>query len=265
MIGVLDSGVGGLGVLAEIRRAAPEADLLYVADHAGSPYGTKSLAAVRQRVGDIVTWLLASGCEVIVLACNTASAAALHWLRDRHPGVAFVGMEPALKPAAVTSRRGRVGVVATAATFQAELFSSVVDRFASTAEVTTAACPHWVELVEAGTISGPVADESVRTCLQPIIEAGADTLVLACTHYPALIEVISAVMGSDVEIIDPAPAVARQTARVATDRRVAIGSGSLDLRSTGDAQAVSSAARRLGLSPVATALPFPAWTPETSP
>lgn len=264
MIGVLDSGVGGLGVLAQIRRTLPTADVVYVADHAAAPYGTKSLAAVRRRVGELVAWLFDARCEVIVLACNTASAAALHQMRRQHSEVAFVGMEPAVKPAAVASRQGRIGVVATAATFQAALFSSVVDRFASDVEVVTAACPRWVELVEEGTTSGPIATEAVRTCLQPMIDRGVDTLVLACTHYPALIAVIAEVMGPEVEIVDPAPAVARQTARIATERGVAEGAGRLILLSTADPARLSAAARQAGVDETSTPLPWGSWTRETS-
>lgn len=266
VIGVLDSGVGGLGVLVEIRRSLPVADVVYVADHAAAPYGTRSLTGLRQRVGELSGWLIDQGCGLVVIACNTASAAALHWLRRRHPETSFVGMEPAVKPAAASTRRGRIGVVATAATFQAELFASVVDRFAPDLDILTAACPRWVELVEEGATSGPLAIAEVRACLQPLVDHGVDTLVLACTHYPALTAVIAKVMGPDVEIIDPAPAVGRQTARVAESSSLAAGASLLRLHSTADPDRLETAARRMGLEAGASLLRLaPAWTPETSP
>ncbi len=246
MIGVFDSGIGGLGVLAEIRSVLPVTDLVYVADHAAAPYGTSTLEEVRRRAEEVTRWLIRSGCDVVVIACNTASAAALHELRQTHPNTSFVGMEPAVKPAAAASRRGVIGVVATGATFQGELFSSVVDRFASDVTVHTVACPRWVELVEAGVTSGPIAVEEVRSCLQPLLDANVDTLVLACTHYPALTGVIAQVLGPAVDIIDPAPAVADQTARIARQRSTADGTGSVTLYSTADHGRLSAAATRLG-------------------
>src|SRR5690606_10475831 len=173
MIGVFDSGVGGLGILVEIRRLLPQADLVYVADQAAAPYGQRSLDEVADRSRRMVVWLKEQGCQVITIACNTASAAALHRLRDDFADLTFVGMEPALKPASTATKTGRVGVVATAATFQGELFASVVDRFGRGVEVRTAACPTWVDLVEAG-VTDHRAEDAVRACLRPLVEAGID-------------------------------------------------------------------------------------------
>lgn len=256
MIGVFDSGVGGLGVLAEIRRLLPAIDLVYLADHAGGPYGTRSLQEVRSRSERVTRWMIQAGCDVVTIACNTASAAALHHVRALHPEVSFVGMEPAMKPAAASSRSGRVGVVATAATFQGELFASVVNRFARDVHVVTAACPRWVELVERGVTDGPEVLEEVRRCLQPMIDAGVDVLVLACTHYPALRAPIAAVLGPEVRLIDPAPAVARQTVRMA-QRRESGGEGRTSLYSTADPDALTRAAERLGVGAGAGLLPLP--------
>lgn len=246
MIGVFDSGVGGLGILVEIRRLLPQADLVYVADQAAAPYGQRSLDEVADRSRRMVVWLKEQGCQVITIACNTASAAALHRLRDDFADLTFVGMEPALKPASTATKTGRVGVVATAATFQGELFASVVDRFGRGVEVRTAACPTWVDLVEAG-VTDHRAEDAVRACLRPLVEAGIDVLVLACTHYPALEDVIRAVLGPDVTLIDPGPAVARQTARMARETGNDDGRGRIWLHSTGDAEALASAAQRLGI------------------
>lgn len=258
VIGVFDSGVGGLGVLTEIRRLLPGADLVYIADTAAAPYGTRTLEEVLERSDAITRRLVAAGSGVITIACNTASAASLHPLRRRYPDVAFVGMEPAVKPAAATTSTGRVGVVATAATFQGVLFSTVVDRFAADVEVLTAACPSWVELVEAGVTTGPVARTEVESCLAPMRAAGIDVLVLACTHYPALVDVISEVMGPAVRMIDPAPAVARQTQRVAAGHHQE-GNGVARLYSTGDSSSLATAVHRLGIDSWATLLP---WDPH---
>jgi glutamate racemase len=149
----------------------------------------------------------------VVVACNTASAAALHALRRRF-SLPIVGMEPAVKPAAAQTRTGHVGVIATPVTFQGDLFASLLERFAHGVSVHTQVCPGLVELVEAGIVQGPEVRRALRACLQPLIELGVDTLVLGCTHYPFLREAIARVAGPDVAIIDPAPAVARQTVRV---------------------------------------------------
>ncbi|HLT97015.1 MAG TPA: glutamate racemase [Acidimicrobiia bacterium] len=254
MIGVFDSGVGGLTVLAEIRRRLPDADLIYVGDHAAAPYGERSLESVADRCRLVSDWLVGEGCRVITVACNTASAAALHSLRARHPDVAFVGMEPAVKPAASTTRAGRVGVVATAATFQGELFATAVERFAADIDVYSAACPEWVRLVEEGQLDGAAVEEAVERCLRPLIAQRIDVLVLACTHYPALAPVIARCLGPEVQIVDPSPAVARQTERVSGP--AAMGTSQTRLLSTGDVTGLRRAAARLGFRQPTTLLPL---------
>jgi glutamate racemase len=228
LIGVFDSGVGGLSVLAQIRKALPDADLTYVADRARAPYGVRSLEEVASISVEIGSKLVDQGATCLVVACNTASAAALETLRGRFT-VPIVGMEPAVKPAAMASRSGKVAVVATAATFQGRLFESVVSRFARDIEVMTAACPKWVELVESGVVSGASAEAVVDEALGPMVAKGADVVVLACTHFSFLSDVITALY--PVHVIDPASAVAAQTARVAPD---VSGAGSLVLSATGD-------------------------------
>lgn len=240
MIGVLDSGVGGLSVLSEIRTALPRADLLYVADRARSPYGTKSLAEVEAISIDVAEWLLDRGATCLVVACNTASAAALESLRDRYPAVPIVGMEPAVKPAALASRTGKVAVFATAATFQGRLFASVVDRFAEGVEVFTRACPEWVELVESGLVDGPRVEAAVEGALDPVITRNADVIVLACTHFSFLRPLIERLSG--IEVVDPAAAVAAQTARVAPHPE---GGGELTLAASGDTDDFSRLAAAL--------------------
>ncbi|MGH8913305.1 MAG: glutamate racemase [Acidimicrobiia bacterium] len=242
MIGVFDSGVGGLSVLAEIRREMPQADLIYLADQGRAPYGVRSLDEVSEMTGEASRWLLDRGASTITIACNTASAAALHRLRAMHDGVVFVGMEPAVKPAALTTSSGVIGVLATAATFQGELFASVVQRHAEGMTVLTQACPTWVELVESGIVEGLEAEQQVERCLEPLLEGGADTLVLGCTHFPFLAPLIQEVSGPGVAIVDPGPAVARQVRRVA---RAPGGSGRLALATSGDPIEFEKAAREL--------------------
>jgi glutamate racemase len=169
---------------------------------------------IRAFSDEIARFLLRVGCRVIVVACNTASAAALIHLRATFPATPFVGMEPAVKPAAQTTHTGKVGVMATPATFQGELFASVVERFANGVELINQVCPGLVEQVEAGRLDTPDTEAMLREYLAPMMHAGVDTIVMGCTHYPFLARTIQRIMGPDVRVIDPAPAIARQTKRV---------------------------------------------------
>jgi glutamate racemase len=217
-LGVFDSGVGGLSVTRELMRQAPAQPIIYLADQAHAPYGGRSLVEIRTLSEVITRFLLREGARLIVVACNTASAAALHSLRQSFPEVPFVGMEPAIKPAAEHTRTGHVGVIATEATFQGELFASLMDRFATGITVHTQTCPALVPLVEAGELDSERTRDALRGYLAPLLEAGIDELVLGCTHYPFLRPIIEQVVGAGVEIVDPAPAVARQTVRVLAGR-----------------------------------------------
>jgi glutamate racemase len=230
LIGVFDSGVGGLSVLTEIRADLPQADLLYVADRARAPYGPRTLDEVEAIALEVTKWLVDRGSSCVVVACNTASAAALESIRGRFPEIPIVGMEPAVKPAALASKSGRVAVLATAATFQGRLFESVVSRFAAGVEVTTGACPEWVQLVEEGEVEGLRAETLVGEVTRPIEDRGVDVVVLACTHFSFLSPVIESL--SSLTVIDPARAVAAQTRRVAPNQN---GRGELVLAASGDA------------------------------
>jgi glutamate racemase len=218
MIGLFDSGMGGLSILLEIRRLLPSADLVYLADQGNAPYGDKTLDDVRRLAEQCTSHLLAAGADIVVVACNTASAAALHHLRALHPGVPFVGMEPAIKPAAAITRGGVIGVLATAATFQGELFGSLIGRFGGNVQIVAKACRGWADLVERAELTGPRAEGLIADHLDPVLAAGADTLVLGCTHYPFLRSLISDRAGPQVAIVDPAPAVARQVALIHNGR-----------------------------------------------
>jgi len=251
MIGVFDSGVGGLSVLTEVRKRLPEADLLYVADRARAPYGIRSLAEVESIAHDVATWLIEHGAQCLVIACNTASAAALESIRAAHPAIQVVGMEPAVKPAAATTATGKVAVYATAATFQGALFDSVVARFADGVEVMTRACPEWVAMVERGVVTGPEAEQRVGSVVGEARAAGVDRIVLACTHFAFLAPIIERI--SRITVIDPAPAVAAQVERVAP---TASGEGSVTLAASGDREQFARVAGALAeiTSPV---IPFP--------
>jgi glutamate racemase len=166
----------------------------------------------------ITRFLLEQGCRLVVVACNTASAAALKPLRGMFPAVPFVGMEPAVKPAAASTRTGRVGVMATPATFQGELFASVVERFANGVQLVNQVCPGLVEQVEAGRLDTPDTESLLREYLAPMLASGVDTIVLACTHYPFLAPAIRRIVGPEVQVIDPAPAIARQVKRLMEER-----------------------------------------------
>jgi len=213
-IGIFDSGIGGLTVLRAIHQLIPDEPLIYMADQAHVPYGPRPIQEVRQFSEAITHYLLEQGSRMIVVACNTASAASLKYLRQVFPDIPFVGMEPAVKPAAEHTRSGVVGVLATPATFQSELYTSVVERFGQGVMLIQHTCPGLVSQIEAGEMESEVTYRILEEALQPMLEQGIDTVVLGCTHYPFVIPLIQRITGPDVRVIDPAPAVARQVQRL---------------------------------------------------
>lgn len=231
MIGVFDSGIGGLGVLKEMLAFFDDEDVVFIADRINAPYGPRSLEEVQELSHAHASSLIDLGATTVVVACNTASAAALESLRLANPHTTFVGMEPAVKPAAAATRSGVIGVLATEATFQGKLFASLIDQFGSDLRVIPRSAPEWVELVEAGRISGDEVVDIVREHIAPLENVGVDTFVLGCTHFPFLLDVINEVVGPGARIIDPAPAVAAQATRVHV---YSPGAGSLTARVTGD-------------------------------
>lgn len=213
-IGIFDSGVGGLSIMQAIRSQLPDESIIYLADQYHVPYGERSLAEIRQFSTGIVRFFLDQGVKIIVVACNTASAAALFDLRRDFPAIPFVGMEPAVKPAAESTHTGRVGVLATPATFQGKLYASVVERFARDVVLYQDPCPGLVLQIEHGNFDGPETSNILEKALLPMLEKGVDSIVLGCTHYPFVIPLIKKIVGENVRVIDPAPAVAKQVERI---------------------------------------------------
>ncbi|MCB9457256.1 MAG: glutamate racemase [Anaerolineaceae bacterium] len=213
-IGVLDSGVGGLSVLREIHALLPDYPTLYFADQAHLPYGPRPPAEVRSYVSAIADFLIDRGAAVIVVACNAASAASLYDLRAQYPGIPFVGMEPAVKPAATATQSGVIGVLTTQATASGPLYARVLEQHTKHVRVITQVAPELVMIAETNSQHTPESREIIAHHLQPMLDAGADQIVLACTHFPFLTEAIQAIVGDRAQLINPSPAVARQTARV---------------------------------------------------
>lgn len=252
-LGILDSGLGGLSVLREIRTLLPGEDVLYYADNAYCPYGVRSQAEIRERTELISRLLLDQGAKAIVVACNTASSMAISHLRAVFPGIAFIGLEPAVKPAAKLTRSGKVGVLATPRTVAGERLRWLIETHANGVEVRTVAATGLVELVEQGELSGESVRAALSPLLHPMLAAGVDVVVLGCTHYPFLRTEIEAYVGSGVLVIDSGVAIARRTQAVLRELGLLQPfpqSGSLRLMTSADANRVASVARMLMNEPV---------------
>ena len=224
MIGIFDSGVGGLSVFREIRKVLPEQSYIYYSDNAHCPYGEKSREYIIDRTRAITQMLIEKGCEIIVVACNTATAAAISTLREEFP-IKFIGMEPAIKPAAQATKTGVVGVLATAGTLKATKYIDTRAKWAQNVKIVEHIGQGFVELVENGSVCGPASETTVSASLKPLLDAGADTIVLGCTHYPFLIDTIKKVASEtypdrEITVIDPAPAVARHLVEVMAEEDI---------------------------------------------
>ncbi|MFA6901820.1 MAG: glutamate racemase [Gallionellaceae bacterium] len=211
-IGVFDSGVGGLSVLRHIRQLLPNERLIYVADSGHVPYGDKAREYIETRSLTIARFLQQQGAEAIVIACNTASAAAAATLRSQFD-MPIIAMEPAVKPAVAATRNGIVGVLATTGTLASARFAALLERYAGEVEIITQGCPGLVEQVEAGELAGAQTRALIGQYTRPLLARGADTLILGCTHYPFLAAVIADVAGGDVALVDTGAAVARHLQR----------------------------------------------------
>jgi glutamate racemase len=213
-IGIFDSGVGGLSVLRHIQRLLPKDRLLYFADQAHVPSGLRSAEEIQSFCEQITQFLTARGASLIVVACNTATAAAIDHLRSHFPDLPFVGMEPAVKPGAARTNNGKIGVLATAGTFESRRYASLLVRFAGNIAAYESDCPGLVTQIEAGELTGEKTEAILDAAIRPMLAAGVDTLILGCTHYPFVLPLIQKIAGPSVTIIDPAPAVAQQVKRV---------------------------------------------------
>ncbi|MBI3526002.1 MAG: glutamate racemase [Betaproteobacteria bacterium] len=246
MIGVFDSGLGGLSVLAAIARALPQADLLYLADSAHLPYGPKSDDFIRARVLAIGQHLATLGCDTIVVACNTATVAAVHALREQLPSTQVIGVEPGIKPAAATSNTHRIAVLATESTARSDGLARLIREHAGAVSVHIEACPGWATQVETLHLDEAGFAAQVNAKISALLDAGADRLVLGCTHYTFLAPLLTPLLAGRAELIDVADAVARQVVRL-TDGR-AHGSGRLSLLATANPQRLQAALSALNLS-----------------
>ena len=212
-IGVFDSGVGGLSVLRHLRTQLPHEQFIYLADQAHVPYGSRSAWEIVQFSQGITHFFLQLKAKAIVVACNTASAAALSLLRQQFD-MPFIGMEPAVKPAASQTQSGKVGILATGGTFASDRYTRLTARYAQGVTVWEDPCLGLVPEIEAGRLNSPAVQQILHRALTPMLAAGVDTVVLGCTHYPFVLPVVEEIAGTAVTVIDPAPAVARQTSAV---------------------------------------------------
>ena len=250
-VGIFDSGIGGLSVAAEIRRALPAEDLLYVADTAHVPYGDKPLDEVRARSLAIGRHLQGAGAKLLVVACNTASGAALERLREVLT-IPVVGLEPAVKTGVALTQNRKIGVMATSGTLKSDRFARLVRTHARGVEVLSQPCPGLAELIEDGHLEDETLYAHLEELTQPLKRAGVDTVVLGCTHYPFVAGPLARVLGPKVELVDSAPAIARRTDQLLKDAglRTTSGSGSFRLLTTGAPRKVGPVVSRLWCAPV---------------
>jgi glutamate racemase len=217
-IGVFDSGIGGLTVLEEIQQLLPHESLLYVADCGHIPYGEKTPAFIYERSHRVAEFFREQGAKAFVIACNTATVAAVADLRQDYPDWPLVGMEPAVKPAAAATRSGVVGVLATTGTLQSAKFAALLDRFATDVRVITQPCPGLVELIETGDLGSPALRQLLQGYIDPLLSAGCDTIILGCTHDPFLTPLLAQMLPPSISLIDTGAAVARQLKRLLGER-----------------------------------------------
>ena len=229
-IGIFDSGMGGISVWQALHDALPEESLIYLGDDARCPYGARSLDEVRDFTFEAVERLLAEGCKMIVLACNTATAVAIKELRECYPNIPFVGLEPAVKPAALTTKSGVIGVLATKRSLEGDHFRRAEDKYGAEVRILKAVGEGFVEAVENNEEQSPETETLVRRVVEPLVEQGVDKLVLGCTHYPFLRSVIERVAGDGVEIIDSSEAVARRVANLLDEHGIRAEAGVAEYR-----------------------------------
>jgi glutamate racemase len=247
LIGVFDSGVGGLSILDEALRQLPEHNYIYLADSINAPYGERSSEWIATRSMELCQYLAAQGCDAIMVACNTATAEAIANIRHELSNIPIIGVEPGIKPAAMQSSNGIVGVLATEATLNSDKFSALLATLPNCQFVKQAGAG-LVPLIEVGQANSEETLELLAEHLEPIQEAGADTLVLGCTHYPFLRKAIRKLLGDSINLIDTSEAVVRQLKRKLElqNKHLDHGeSGSIKFISSKDAQKLHQMAREL--------------------
>lgn len=212
-VGVFDSGVGGLSVLREIRARLPHEDLEYCADSGFAPYGSRAPEEIVERSLFLSEFLVSRGAKALVIACNTATAAAAPVVRERYPHIPVIGMEPAVKPATAATRSGVVGVLATVGTLASARFAALLDHFGQDVQVLTQPCEGLMECVERGELDAASTRELLMRYMQPMLDADADVIVLGCTHYVFLRPLVQSIAGPTVQLIDTGAAVAVQLER----------------------------------------------------
>lgn len=256
-IGVFDSGAGGLTILTALLKELPHENYVYIGDTAHCPYGVRSDEEITALTLGACRFLMKQGVKLIIVACNTASQAALSTLRATIPELSFVGVVPAVKPAARLTKRGRIGIAATNQAAKAIYLRQLIDEFAEGIEAFAVGCPNLVTLVERGQFEGPEVEEAVRQALQPVLAEDIDVLVLGCTHFPALQTVIERVAGPRVQVIDSGQAIARRARSVLQNAELLApaslqdrGGGQLEIWSSGDPEAFSSVATHILGMPV---------------
>lgn len=249
MIGVFDSGLGGLSVLAALVKALPHADFRYFADTAHVPYGSKSDAHIQERVLAIGAELAGMGCDLLVVACNTATAAAVQALRAAHPAIPVVGIEPGIKPAAKETRTGRIAVLATESTARSTRLRTLIRNHAGNTEVHIEPCPGWATLVETLHLDDPALAQDIAERMARLLSLGVDRVVLGCTHYSFLAPQLNAALGGRAELVDVAAAVARQAQRLAG--HLPRGTGRLYLHASAHPERLHAALPRLQLGNLA--------------
>lgn len=235
MIGVIDSGVGGLSIIPELQRLMPSQPITYIGDSAWCPYGPRPVGEIRQRVQTLTEYLIDAGASIIVLACNSATIHAVEAMRATFP-IHFVGMEPAVKPAASISQSGVIGLLATEASLAGEKLHRLISEHASLVRVITQPCPEFVTLIEGGQLSGATVEAAAKRVISPLIDEGADVLILGCSHYPFIRNSIQKVAGDQVRLLDTGAPVARRVqSLLEADTPVSSGlSGALRIFTTGN-------------------------------
>jgi glutamate racemase len=244
MIGVIDSGLGGLSVLSALVDVLPTADFAYFADTAYVPYGNKPESEIRARVIAIGEALVERGSTLIVVACNTATVSAVRLLRARYPDIPIVGIEPGVKPAAASSVSRKIAVLATESTARSERLAKLIAEHAAGVEVFIEPCPGWATHVEQLSLTDPDLASDARRRLEPLLAAGVDRIVLGCTHYSFLRPLLEPIVAGRAELVDVAEAVARQTQRL---HQAPAGNGSITLLASAHADKLRAALPILGL------------------